>query len=105
MSFFEKTPLDFLAIGDITIDAFIHLTEASLICDEIAGTDKKTNCKLAISFPDKIPYDSLTEVPGVGNSPNAAVSVARLGLRASVICAVGEDLHGPKYGHACIDSL
>ena len=105
MSFFRKTPLDFLAIGDITVDAFIHLTEASVTCDEDMSTHKKTNCKLTINFPDKIPYDSLTEVAGVGNSPNAAVSVARLGLRAAVICAVGEDLGGPKYGHACIDSL
>ncbi len=65
--------LDFLALGDITTDAFIRLKEASVHCNI-----HKEECELCMRFADKIPYESVTVVRAVGNAPNAAVSAARL---------------------------
>jgi sugar/nucleoside kinase (ribokinase family) len=88
--------LDFLAIGDITTDAFIRLEEAGAHCDIDRG-----NLELCMNFGDKIPYEFVEEVPAVGNSPNAAVSAARLGLQSALITNLGDDENGKK----CLDSL
>jgi len=82
---------DFIAIGDITTDAFIELENAEVHCD----IDKE-NCKLCVNFGDKIPYKDVVVVPAVGNSPNAAVSAARLGLSSAVATNVGDDAHGAE---------
>ena len=71
--------IEFLAIGDTTIDAFIRLQEASVHCDI-----NKENCQLCMRFGDKIPYEFVEVVPAVGNSANAAVSAARLGLSSAL---------------------
>ena len=81
--------LDFLAIGDITTDAFIRLQDAEVHCD----IDKE-NCKLCLRFADKIPYEFVEIVRAVGNSPNAAVSAARLGLSSGVVTDIGDDENG-----------
>lgn len=91
-----KNNINFLAIGDIVVDAFIELQDAKVHCDI-----NNDNCTIAMRFGDKIPYKSLKVVSGVGNSPNAAVSAARLGLRSSIITHIGDDQHGKD----CIDSL
>ncbi len=95
--------LDFLAIGDITIDAFIHLAtgaEGSAVHSICTDADKE-HCELCLPFPDKIPFDKMIEVKGVGNSANAAVSAARLGLRSALITNVG----GDSRGQDCINEL
>lgn len=81
--------LDFLAIGDITTDAFIRLSNATVNCD----VDKE-NCKLCMNFGDKLPYEFVKEAIAVGNSPNAAVSAARLGLNSGVMTNIGDDRNG-----------
>lgn len=86
--------IDFLAIGDIVIDAFIRLKDAEEMLDH--GTRE-----LCVRFGDKVPYESVTIVPAVGNSPNAAVSASRLGLRSAVITNIGND----KNGEDCLASL
>ncbi|MEK7175261.1 MAG: carbohydrate kinase family protein [Patescibacteria group bacterium] len=86
--------IDVLAIGDTVIDYFIKLKDASVSCD----IDSE-NCKLCVSFGEKIPYESVTKVSGVGNSPNAAVAAARLGLKSALIVNVGKD----QYGQDCLD--
>lgn len=83
--------IDFLAIGDITTDAFIKLKEAEVNCDI-----DKHNCKISMRFGDKIPYESVTVVPAVGNSPNAAVSAARLGLKSALYTNIGDDQNGAE---------
>ncbi len=83
--------LDFIAIGDITTDAFIKLKEAEVNCDI-----NKENCRISMRFGDKIPYESVTIVPAVGNSPNAAVSAHRLGLSSAVLTNVGDDHDGKE---------
>jgi sugar/nucleoside kinase (ribokinase family) len=82
---------DIIAIGDITTDAFIRLQDAEVNCD----IDKE-NCRISMRFGDKIPYESVTIVPAVGNSPNAAVSASRLGLRSALVTNVGKDEAGEE---------
>lgn len=88
--------IDVLAIGDITIDAFIKLKDAKVSCD----IDHE-NCKLCFGFGDKVPYESVTVCNAVGNSANAAVSASRLGLHSGVLGYVGNDQNGKD----CIEEL
>lgn len=81
----------FFSLGDITNDAFITLQEASVHCD--VSTEA---CTITMRWGDKIPYKDVTVVPAVGNSANAAVSAARLGLPVSFISFVGDDAHGKE---------
>jgi sugar/nucleoside kinase (ribokinase family) len=78
--------LDFVAIGDIVTDAFIRMKDAEVNCD----IDKE-NCKLCVRFGDKVPYESVEVVAAVGNSPNASVSAARLGLKSTIVTDMGDD--------------
>ncbi len=80
---------DFVAIGDMTTDAFIKLHEASVHC----SIDNES-CELCMKFADKIPYESVTVVRAVGNSANAAVAAARLGLSSALVADAGNDLNG-----------
>jgi sugar/nucleoside kinase (ribokinase family) len=80
---------DIIAIGDIVTDAFIRLTDAEATCD----IDHE-NCKLCVRFGDKVPYESVEVVKAVGNSANAAVSAARLGVSSALIATVGDDDNG-----------
>ena len=86
---FFKNNFDFVAIGDTTIDAFIRIKEASVNCDI-----NKENCQICFDFANKVPYESVTIVPAVGNSANAAVAAARLGLKSAYVGNVGNDQNG-----------
>jgi ribokinase len=88
--------IDFLAIGDIVTDVFIRLKDAEAHCDI-----DDHNCKLCLRFGDKVPFESAEEIRAVGNSANAAVSAARLGLSASLLAHVGKDTHGEE----CLEEL
>jgi len=90
----KENKIDFLAIGDIVLDEFIKLKDAEELINH--GT-----LELCVRFGDKVPYESVTLVPAVGNSPNAAVSAARLGLCSALVTNIGED----EYGRECLDSL
>ena len=92
----NKKKIDFLAIGDIVLDAFIKLTDAHIHCK--IDTDA---CELCVRFGDKVPYESVTVVPAVGNGPNASVSAAKLGLQSALITNIGND----KHGQDCLESL
>lgn len=87
------TEYDFIAVGDITTDAFIKLKKenTTVLCDD---TGRK--CKLCVNFGDKVEYESVTEVYAVGNSPNAAVAAHRLGLRSALVTNLGDDLRGKQ---------
>jgi len=95
MGFF-KPSYDFLGIGDIVIDRFIRLKQAEIRCNE-EGED----CKLCLNFADKIPYENSYLIPAVGNSANAAVTAARLGLNSALYANVGDDY----YGKLCIETM
>ncbi len=82
---------DFVAIGDVVTDAFIRLKEAEVHC-----SINHEKCEICLPFATKIPYESVTVVPAVGNSPNAAVAAARLGLQTALITNIGEDDNGQE---------
>lgn len=84
---------DFVAIGDITADAFIRLSgDDATIEQDAEGRDKK----ICFNFGDKIEYDFVKDVLSVGNSPNAATSARRLGLKSALVTNLGGDLLGTK---------
>lgn len=87
---------DFLGIGDTVIDAFIRLKDAHVYCD----IDKE-KCQICMKFGDKIPYEDVYIIPGVGNSANAAVSASRLGLKSALYTNFGGDI----YATECIKAL
>ena len=89
---FGKTgACDFLAIGDAVVDYFIRLKDAEVHCD--IDTER---CMICMRFGDKVPFESSTVVYGVGNSGNAAVSAARLGLKTIFITNIGKDERGDE---------
>lgn len=81
--------LDFLAIGDITTDTFIRLTDAKIVCDE-----KGEACTITLPWAAKISYEFATDVYAVGNAPNAAISASRLGLKTGLLTVTGTDAGG-----------
>lgn len=88
--------IDFLAVGDIVIDAFIKLKDAHVNCNI-----NHNDCELCMRFGDKIPYESVDVISAVGNSPNGAVCAARLGLNSALISNIGNDQNGKD----CLASL
>lgn len=81
---------DFIAIGDTTTDAFIKIEHASVYKDGLGEE------KLCVENRAKIPYESVTVVPAVGNSPNAAVAAHRLGLASALVTNIGDDAYGKE---------
>jgi ribokinase len=78
--------IDFLAIGDIVTEPFILLKDARVTCDI-----NDEACTISMRWGDKIPYESAVLCRAVGNSPNAAVAAARLGLRTALVTDIGND--------------
>lgn len=89
---------DFVAFGDIVVDAFIQLNIDQADVSKDMDTGRKT---LHMPFGSKLPYDDVTVVNAVGNSPNAAVSAHRLGLNTALVTNVGKD----SLGKDCLDAL
>jgi ribokinase len=87
---------DIIAIGDTVTDAFIRLKDAKVTCDI-----DKANCMLSMKFGDKLPFEFVEVVKAVGNSANAAVSAARLGLRVALATDLGDDQNGRE----CLETL
>ena len=85
-----------MAVGETTMDAFIRLKDASVHCDI-----NNINCQICMAFGAKIPYESVTEVPAVGNAANASVAASRLGLKSALVANVGKD----RNGETCLKSL
>src|SRR4051812_32989959 len=77
---------DILALGDTAVDAFIRIKDASVNCDL-----RHEHCMICLRFGDKVPFEFAEVIYGVGNSANAAVACARLGLSTSLRAYVGAD--------------
>lgn len=82
--------IDFLAIGDMVTDAFIRVNEATV------HEDDNGEQKLCFAYGDKVPYQFVEVIPAVGNSANAAVSAARLGLSSALVADIGGDSQGKE---------
>jgi len=91
---------DILSIGDVVTDAFIKLfdDQAKVVRDD---ADEQW---LAMPFATKLPFDHTEVIPGVGNAANAAVSFARLGLKAGFVTNVGIDPQGREIIRALGDN-
>jgi len=84
--------LDFVSIGDIVTDEFIELrSDRAVVNNTLTG--RKT---LSMYFGDKLEYKGAVNVPAVGNSPNAAVSAKRLGLKTALVTDIGDDAGGEE---------
>lgn len=83
----QNTPFDVIAIGDTVIDAFIRLSVGHI-------QETAHGRELCVPYGAKVPFDDVFILPAVGNSANAAVSVARLGLRSALLTSLGKDDHG-----------
>jgi ribokinase len=78
-----------ISVGDIVTDAFIRLF------DDKAETYENDKGKwLAMQYGTKIPFEQAYIIEAVGNSANAAVAFARLGLKSGLVANVGGDQHG-----------
>ncbi|MDD5152670.1 MAG: carbohydrate kinase family protein [Candidatus Pacebacteria bacterium] len=93
-----ENPLDFVAIGDTAVDAFIRLKETGAHTDH--RVDKNLG-ELCMPFGAKVPYDFVKIVYAEGNAANACVSAARLGLKTALVTDMGKDDAGEK----CLKSL
>jgi ribokinase len=91
-----KHNYDFVGIGDIVTDAFIELEDPSAHID--IDHDVREIC---MRFADKIPYKEVYVIPAVGNSSNAAVAAARLGLKSALVANIGDDY----FGKECLAAL
>jgi ribokinase len=91
----SEDKVDFLAIGDTVVDAFIRLQEAHITTNEHGHEE------LCMPYADKVPFEFVEILPAVGNSANASVSAARLGLTSALITNIGGDENGKQ----CIDQL
>lgn len=81
-----------LCVGDIVSGAFITLSE-----DHVAlTTDDRGYKRMSFELGAKIPYKDLYEVKAVECSPNAAVSMARLGLSVSLMAWLSDDPTGQE---------
>lgn len=83
---------DFIALGDTTQDTFwsLETNEAKIVCSV-----NRENCQLCFNYADKIPVDHYHECLG-GNSANAAVTAARMGLNTAIWTVMGEDDIGKR---------
>jgi sugar/nucleoside kinase (ribokinase family) len=81
---------DIIAIGDATLDTFIQIDDASVLCNL-----QKDVCVLCLSYADKIAVGRPIRTPG-GNAANNAVGSSRLGLKAAIYTVLGSDETGHK---------
>jgi len=89
---------DFVAIGDIVVDAFIELNKDMADVSQDLDTGRQT---LHMPFGSKLPYNDVTVVNAVGNSPNASVGAHRLGLKTALVTNLGQDRNGKD----CLETL
>lgn len=80
---------DIIAIGDSTVDVFLKIHEANVMCN----LDTEA-CQLCVSYADKIPVDTMKRMDAVGNAANHAVGVSRLGFKAAIVTIIGSDDSG-----------
>ncbi len=89
---------DFIAVGDIVVDAFIKLNKEQADVSTDMDTRRQT---LHMPFGSKLEYDEVDVLNAVGNSPNAAVSAKRLGLKTALVTSLGQDRNGKD----CLEAL
>lgn len=77
--------LDLLTVGDIKLDTFLLLPDASVMCDL-----KMPECKLCVTYGKKIPVTTMRSQIA-GTAPNVAIGVAKFGKKTGVVSIMGND--------------
>ena len=80
---------DVVFVGDAAADLYLLLTDESVQVE-----DRPDVRRLVLPFGAKLACDVTTTVAAGGNSSNAAVACARLGLRTALVAYLGDDLPG-----------
>lgn len=80
---------DVICVGDVVTDAFIKLIDNQASVEERDGFPV-----LSMPFATKVPFDHTEILNAVGNSANAAVNFAKLGLKTAFVANVGGDSAG-----------
>jgi len=83
--------LDLLTVGDIKLDTFIVVPDASVMCGI-----HMPDCKLCIAYGKKIPVTAMTSQIA-GSAPNVAVGVAKFQKKTGIVSVMGND---DVYAHA-----
>lgn len=84
-------PFDAILISDVSIDEFLPVDDAQVICDI-----NHDNCKICFDYAEKIPVSQFSTSLG-GNSANVAVGMAKLGLNVAVYSEIGDDANGNRF--------
>lgn len=84
-------PFDAILISDVSIDEFLKIDEAEVVCD--LNTHE---CKICLEYAEKIPVSEFRTSLG-GNSANVAAGLAKLGLNVSVFSQIGNDANGNRF--------
>ena len=84
-------PFDAVLISDVSIDEFLKVDDALVMCDV-----KEHECKICFEYADKIPVSEYRAGLG-GNSANVAAGMAKLGLNVSVYSEIGSDANGERF--------
>jgi len=79
---------DIITIGDATLDTFLIIDEATVLCDL-----ERDNCKLCINYADKIQIKKTAQSVG-GNAANVAIGCQRAGHKCAIVTEIGDDLNG-----------
>jgi sugar/nucleoside kinase (ribokinase family) len=77
--------VDFLVVGDVAVDNFFFIDEATLHCDK-----NDQNCTLDVKYGQKIPVTN-HEVTIGGNAANVSVGLAKLGISSAILTTFGSD--------------
>ncbi len=77
--------LDLMTVGDIKLDTFILVPDASVMC-----ALHMPDCKLCIAYGKKIPVTAMTSQIA-GSAPNVAVGVAKFQKKTGVVSVMGND--------------
>lgn len=77
--------LDLMTVGDIKLDTFILVPDASVMC-----ALHMPDCKMCIAYGKKIPVTAMTSQIA-GSAPNVAVGVAKFQKKTGVVSIMGND--------------
>ncbi len=77
---------DILTIGDIKLDTFIQIPEASTHCEL-----RMPDCKLCIDYGKKNVVEDI-DLQIAGSAPNVAVALAKMGKKSAVFSQMGGDI-------------
>ena len=76
---------DLISIGDIKLDTFVLLDDASVSCQL-----RMPECQLCMEYGAKIPVN-VVDSQIAGTAPNVAVGLARMNLKTAVMSVMGID--------------